>query len=64
MYLVVGLIPVLIGLTGVLFLPGLEEPEQILPLLAKKNLPPFLYVLFAGALLSAIELKRSARLVN
>ena len=53
-YLAMGLIPVTIGLIGVQYLPGLEDPEQILPLLAQQHLPGLLYVLFAGALLSAI----------
>lgn len=54
MYLSVGLIPVMIGLTGGNILPELGEPEQILPQLAQQFLPPFLYVIFAGALISAI----------
>jgi SSS family transporter len=53
-YLAVGLIPVLIGLIGVRYLPGLEHPEQVLPLLAQQHLNPLMYALFAGALLSAI----------
>ncbi|MEN8259454.1 MAG: hypothetical protein ABFS02_02515 [Pseudomonadota bacterium] len=35
-------------------LPGLENPEQILPRLAQEHLGTFLYILFAGALISAI----------
>ncbi|MGH7542509.1 MAG: sodium:solute symporter family protein [Gemmatimonadota bacterium] len=53
-YLAVGLIPVTLGLIGAEILPGLEDPEQILPRLAQIHLPGILYVLFAGALLSAI----------
>jgi Na+/proline symporter len=53
-YLAVGLIPVTLGLIGAEILPGLEDPEQILPRLAQLHLPGVLYVLFAGALLSAI----------
>lgn len=53
-YLVVGLIPVALGLVGFKLIPDLAEPEQVLPLLAQKHLSPFLYVLFAGALISAI----------
>jgi Na+/proline symporter len=34
--------------------PGLSEPEQILPHLAQKHLNTFLYIVFAGALISAI----------
>ena len=43
-----------LGLVGSALLPGLAEPEQILPLLAERYLPTLLYVLFAGALVSAI----------
>jgi SSS family transporter len=53
-YLAVGLIPAFIGLIGVRLLPGLEEPEQLLPQLAAQYLPTFLYIVFAGALISAI----------
>ncbi|HYE36376.1 sodium:solute symporter family protein [Methylocaldum sp.] len=54
LYLLVGLMPVFIGLLGVQLLPGLEDPEQILPKLAQQHLSTFAYVLFAGALISAI----------
>lgn len=54
LYLVVGLIPVVLGLIGTRMLPGLEHGEQVLSLLALEHLPPVLYALFAGALLSAI----------
>lgn len=54
LYLVVGLIPVAIGIAGVRLLPDMAYPEQLLPQLARQHLPLFLYVLFAGALISAI----------
>jgi SSS family solute:Na+ symporter len=54
LYLAVGLIPVAIGLLGMQLLPGLNEPEQILPALAQKYLHTFSYIVFAGALISAI----------
>ena len=53
-YLVVGLVPVALGFLGASLLPGLAEPEQILPQLARLHLPGILYVLFAGAVVSAI----------
>jgi len=53
-YLILGLIPVTVGLAGSVLLPGLEDPEQILPLLAQRLLPGALYVILAGALISAI----------
>jgi SSS family transporter len=54
LYLLVGLIPVFIGLIGVQWLPNLQDPEQILPSLAKNHLNTLLYIIFAGALISAI----------
>lgn len=54
LYLGFGLIPVGLGLLGSVVLPGLAEPEQVLPLMAQRLLPTGLYVLFAGALISAI----------
>ena len=54
LYLVVGLIPATIGLVGPSLAPGLEEPEQLVAVLAQQHLSTFLYVLFAGALISAI----------
>lgn len=54
LYLCVGLIPVYLGLVGPSVLPGLVEPERIIPSLAEKFLPTFFFVIFAGALISAI----------
>jgi Na+/proline symporter len=53
-YLVIGLIPVAIGLAGPALVPGLEEPEQIVVTLAQRYLSTFFYILFAGAVISAI----------
>jgi Na+/proline symporter len=53
-YLVIGLMPVALGLVGSTLLPGLTEPEQILPALAQAYLPTVLYVVFAGGLIAAI----------
>jgi Na+/proline symporter len=54
MYLVIGLIPAFIGLVGTRLMPNLANPELILPELAQKYLPTLVYILFAGALVSAI----------
>lgn len=56
LYLVVGAIPVYLGLVGPALLPGLsgETAEQLVPELAAKLLPGIWFVLFAGALISAI----------
>jgi SSS family transporter len=53
-YVIVGLIPVFLGLVGPQLVPGLEDAEQIIPRLAEAYLPSFFYVLFAGAVISAI----------
>jgi Na+/proline symporter len=54
LYFSIGLIPVVLGLLGPSLLPGLEDSEQFLPALARNVLHPVLYVIFAGALISAI----------
>lgn len=54
LYFCVGIIPLFIGLIGFTLLPNLEDPEHILPLMAQQHLSRFLYILFAGALVSAI----------
>jgi len=54
LYLAVGLVPVFLGLVGSHLAPGLEDPEQLLPVLASEHLSTLLQVLFAGALISAI----------
>jgi Na+/proline symporter len=53
-YVTVGSIPVVLGLVGPKIAPGLEEPEQLVTVLAEQYLSTFAYVLFAGALISAI----------
>ena len=53
-YLLLGTIPVAVGLAGSVIVPGLDHPEQVLPLLGQRFLPGALYVIVAGALISAI----------
>lgn len=53
-YLLVGSVPLALGLMGPALVPGLDHPEQILPHLARAYLPAVGYVLFTGALVSAI----------
>ncbi len=53
-YIAVGLVPVFIGIAAGGLTPTLTEPEQFLPALARSILPPVLYVVLAGALISAI----------
>ncbi|GAB4413593.1 MAG: sodium:solute symporter family protein [Bacteriovoracaceae bacterium] len=54
LYLIFGSIPVFLGLIGNQFGFELQDREQFLPTLAKTVLPTFLYLVFAGALISAI----------
>ncbi|HAL56978.1 MAG TPA: sodium:solute symporter [Bacteroidetes bacterium] len=54
MYVLIGLIPLGVGLLGRHLVPDLEHPEQILPMVAQRHLSTLLYVVFAGALVSAI----------
>jgi Na+/proline symporter len=53
-YLLIALIPVYFGLIGPNVMPGLDEPEQLSLHLANTYLPMFFYVMFAGALISAV----------
>lgn len=54
LYLLLGIVPLLIALAGVHYMPVGEDSDSFLPNLAAKTLPPFVYVMFAGALLSAV----------
>lgn len=57
-YLVVGLLPVSFGLLGPALAPALGvtlgQGEAYLPSLAEALFPPWLYIIFTGALISAI----------
>jgi SSS family solute:Na+ symporter len=54
MYLMVGLVPAILGLCGPYLVPGIEEAEQVIPELARLHLNTGAYILFSGALISAI----------
>ncbi|HUR41465.1 MAG TPA: sodium:solute symporter family protein [Verrucomicrobiae bacterium] len=53
-YLVIGLVPVMIGLAGAAVIGADADPEQVLSRFAQQTLPMPLYILFLGALVSAI----------
>ncbi|MFL5785942.1 MAG: sodium:solute symporter family protein [Bacteriovoracaceae bacterium] len=53
-YFMVGMVPVFVGLLGLVYVPGLKDSEAIMPLLARTHLSTFGYVMFVGALVSAI----------
>ena len=54
LYFSIGLIPLFIGLIGVSLLPNLADPEHVLPMMARQHLSNVFYIIFAGALVSAI----------
>ncbi len=54
LYLLVGASPVVLGLLGPHLVPGLGEPEQLLPTLAQRLFSEFWFAVFSCALLSAI----------
>lgn len=53
-YLLLGLIPVTLGIIGSVTMPGLEDPETIIPMLAVEHLHPVAIAIFVGAMLAAI----------
>jgi SSS family transporter len=54
LYLAIGMIPVMIGLAGAHVPLSGGEGDDFLPALAKQLLPPWLFIVLSGALLSAI----------
>ena len=54
LYLLLGSIPLFIGLVGASIVPNVGDAEQIVPVVASTVLPQLGYALFAGALISAI----------
>lgn len=54
LYLAIGSVPVLIGLGAAAYIGADQDPEQVLSLFAQQHLPMPLYILFLGALVSAI----------
>jgi Na+/proline symporter len=54
LYFLLGGVPMIIALAGVHAFPIGEDQDAFLPALAAQTLTPALYILFAGALLSAV----------
>lgn len=54
LYILVGLIPVQLGLLAPGLVGNVSDAEQIVPIMAEKLLPTFFYILFIGAVISAI----------
>jgi len=53
-YLFLGLIPVFLGIIASVTMPGLDDPETVIPRLAIEHLHPVAIAFFVGAILAAI----------
>lgn len=53
-YITIGLIPVFVGIVGHNLVASVNDPEQLMALVARDALPTVGYAIFAGALTSAI----------
>jgi SSS family transporter len=53
-YLLFGMIPVMLGYVATTTMPGVADPNAIIPLLAVEHLHPVLVAVFVGAVISAI----------
>ena len=53
-YLLFGMIPVMLGYIATATMPGVEDPNAIIPLLAVEHLHPVVVAIFVGAVISAI----------
>ncbi len=53
-YLLFGMIPVTLGYIATSTMPGIEDPNAIVPLLAVEHLHPVVVAIFVGAVISAI----------
>jgi len=53
-HLSLGMIPVMLGIIASVTMPGLAEPETVIPTLAIEHLHPVAIAIFVGALLAAI----------
>ena len=53
-YLLFGMIPVMLGYIATATMPGVADPNAIIPLLAVEHLHPVVVAIFVGAVISAI----------
>lgn len=53
-YLLLGLVPVTLGYIAATTMPGVEDPNAIIPLLAVEHMHPIVVAIFVGAIISAI----------
>jgi len=53
-YLLLGMVPVTLGYIAATTMPGVEDPNAIIPLLAVEHMHPIVVAIFVGAVISAI----------
>ena len=53
-HLFLGLIPVILGIIAIVTMPGLDDPQTIVPTMAIEYLHPVAIAIFVGAILAAI----------
>ena len=53
-YVVIGVIPIMLGMVASVSMPGIEDPNAVLTDIAVTHLRPIFVVLFVGAILSSI----------
>jgi SSS family solute:Na+ symporter len=53
-HLLLGLIPVILGIIAIATMPGLDDPQTIVPTMAVEYLHPIAIAIFVGAILAAI----------
>jgi SSS family transporter len=53
-YLFLGTIPVILGIIAGVSMPGLDDPESVIPRMAVEHLHPIAIAIFVGAILAAI----------
>jgi SSS family solute:Na+ symporter len=53
-HLLLGLIPVILGIIAGVTMPGLDDPQTVVPRLAVEHLHPVAIAIFVGAILAAI----------
>ena len=53
-YVVIGVIPIMLGFVASITMPGLDDPNAVLTYIAVEHLQPIFVVLFVGAILSSI----------
>ena len=54
LYIIVGTVPLVIGLLGQRIVPTLGDAEQVIPAVAHALLPTFFFAIFAGSVVAAI----------